>query len=63
MIPLSIINSKTFSINFYNALLFLIEETLIVFVNFSEVFFIASVNGSNTFFYILVKIFFTKFIL
>ena len=49
IIPLSIVNSKTFSFESSNALLLLIEVSVIVFVKFSEVFFNVSLTGSNTF--------------
>ena len=49
IIPLSFVTSKTFSFETSNALLLLIEVSVLVFVKFSEVFFNVSVTGSNTF--------------
>ena len=46
IIPLKFINSKTFSFKFSNALLLLIEISVIVFVKFSEVSLVVSVSGS-----------------
>ena len=49
--PLTLIHSKIFLFNFSSTLLFLLEDSVIVFVKFSEVFLIVSVTGSKVFSY------------
>ena len=49
--PLSLNNSKTFSLKFSSALLFSIEVSVKVFVISSEIFFIVAVIGSISFLY------------
>ena len=51
VIPLLFTNCTTFSFKFSNAWLFLIEVSVLVFVDSSEVFLIVSVTGSSTFLY------------
>ena len=56
-------NSKSLLFNFSNAMLFSLEVSVKVFVNFSEVFLITLVTGFEHFFLILVKVLFTYLVL
>ena len=47
--PLSFMISKSLLFNFSGSLSFLMEDSVKIFVNFWEVFFIVSATGLNTF--------------
>ena len=63
IIPLSFIISIFFSFIISNAWMFIIEDSVIVFVIFLEVFPIVSVSGSYNFLYIVMIIMSTKRVL